>query len=130
MKKNGFQLKSNGSKNISAIKSPSDDSNVQSSDIITVIEKCPMSPIAADEVRNRSNSIESDADVPYSLCSEDEAEPMTMIDKSMKVSQSAEQLSSPKRRTKAEDCSCQRRIGCEGQNGDGKPAVDVNTTVK
>uniref|UniRef100_A0A8R1HWP1 Uncharacterized protein n=1 Tax=Caenorhabditis japonica TaxID=281687 RepID=A0A8R1HWP1_CAEJA len=124
----GFQLKSNGSKNLSAIKSPSDDSNVQSSDIITVIEKCPMSPIAADEVRNRSNSIESDADVPYSLCSEDEAEPMTMIDKSMKVSQSAEQLSSPKEEQKPKTVVVNVELDAKAKREE--PAVDVNTTVK
>uniref|UniRef100_A0A8R1IVT1 Uncharacterized protein n=2 Tax=Caenorhabditis japonica TaxID=281687 RepID=A0A8R1IVT1_CAEJA len=124
----GFQLKSNGSKNLSAIKSPSDDSNVQSSDIITVIEKCPMSPIAADEVRNRSNSIESDADVPYSLCSEDEAEPMTMIDKSMKVSQSAEQLSSPKEEQKPKTVVVNVELDAKAKREE--PTVDVNTTVK
>ncbi|CAA82576.1 ANK_REP_REGION domain-containing protein [Caenorhabditis elegans] len=82
----GFQLKT----------VDSNGSGPGSSEIITVIE----TPLK-DDHRKRADSVESDADVPYSLCSEDEAEPMTMIDKSMKVSQSAEQLSPVKEEQKA-----------------------------
>ncbi|KAF1762224.1 hypothetical protein GCK72_010486 [Caenorhabditis remanei] len=69
-----------------------------SSEIITVIET-PSKVL--DAMRKRTDSVESDADVPYSLCSEDEGEPMTMIEKSMKASQSAEQLSKPKEEVRA-----------------------------
>ncbi|CAB3402712.1 unnamed protein product [Caenorhabditis bovis] len=76
-----------------AQQSKSNESAVTSEGLITVIERGVSPPSQeknAEEPeeengadRKRYDSVESDADVPYSLCSEDEGEPMTMIEKTM-----------------------------------------------
>ncbi|CAL2036419.1 unnamed protein product [Caenorhabditis brenneri] len=108
----GFQLKT----------IDSSESDAASSEIITVIETPEKVP---EESRKRADSIESDADVPYSLCSEDEAEPMTMIEKSMKQSHSAEQLSKPKEEQKAKTVVVNVELDAKA-----KREIDANATVK
>uniref|UniRef100_A0A1I7TMI9 SPK domain-containing protein n=1 Tax=Caenorhabditis tropicalis TaxID=1561998 RepID=A0A1I7TMI9_9PELO len=103
----------------------SNGSDPASSEIITVIEAPQTNKI--EEIRNRADSIESDADVPYSLCSEDEAEPMTMIEKSMKVSQSAEQLSTPKEEQKAKTVVVNVELDAKAKR---EPIVETHATVK
>ncbi|CAI2348264.1 unnamed protein product [Caenorhabditis sp. 36 PRJEB53466] len=123
----GFQLQTTGSNNSSADitdKSGSNDTPPESAEIITVIEKSAHQKVL-DELRNGADSIESDADVPYSLCSEDEAEPMTMIDKSMNVSQSAEQLTAPKEDHKTRTVVINVELDA---NAKREISVDVNNT--
>lgn len=102
----------------------SSDSGPTSSGIVTVIETPPSK--AMEDLRKRANSIDSDADVPYSLCSEDEAEPMTMIEKSMKVSQSAEQLSTPKEDHKAKTVVVNVELDAKAK----RDPIDTNASVK
>lgn len=109
----GFQLKT----------IDSNGSDPASSEIITVIET--LQPKITEELKNRADSIESDADIPYSLCSEDEAEPMTMIEKSMKQSQSAEQLFTPKEDQKAKTVVVNVELDAKA-----KRDIDTNSTVK
>ncbi|CAO4369323.1 unnamed protein product [Caenorhabditis nigoni] len=110
----GFQLKTVGS----------NGSGPASSEIITVIES--PSAKAVDDLRKRTDSVESDADVPYSLCSEDEAEPMTMIEKSMKVSHSAEQLSTPKDEQKAKTVVVNVELDAKGK----REPIDAGASIK
>ncbi|UMM22550.1 hypothetical protein L5515_003709 [Caenorhabditis briggsae] len=110
----GFQLKTVGS----------NGSGPASSEIITVIES--PSTKAVDDLRKRTDSVESDADVPYSLCSEDEAEPMTMIEKSMKVSHSAEQLSTPKDEQKAKTVVVNVELDAKGK----REPIDAGASIK
>lgn len=110
----GFQLKTVSS----------NGSGPTSSGIITVIESPPSK--AMEALRKRENSVESDADVPYSLCSEDEAEPMTMIDKSMKVSYSAEQLSTPKDDHKAKTVVVNVELDAKAK----REPNDTNASIK
>uniref|UniRef100_A0A1I7TMJ1 Uncharacterized protein n=1 Tax=Caenorhabditis tropicalis TaxID=1561998 RepID=A0A1I7TMJ1_9PELO len=69
----------------------------------------------------------SDDDVPYSLCSENKAEPRTMIEKSRKISKSAEQLFTPKEEQKTKTVVVNVELDAKAKR---EPIVETHATVK